>query len=46
MLYLWGRAEVHTGFVVGRPDGKRSLGRPRLRWYDDVRCGMGEHGLD
>jgi len=34
--YLWGRAKVHTGFLVGRADGKRPLGRPRLRWYDGV----------
>jgi hypothetical protein len=22
--------------LVGEPEGKRSLGRPRLRWEDDI----------
>jgi len=22
--------------LVGKPDGKRPLGRPRLRWEDDI----------
>jgi hypothetical protein len=35
---------VLAWFLVGRPDGKRPLGRPRLRWYDDIRCGM--EGMD
>jgi hypothetical protein len=40
-----GRREDYTGFV-GEPEGKRSLGRLRRRWEDnimvdlqDVRCG-------
>jgi len=27
---------LRTGFVVGKPDGKRSLGRPRRKWNDDT----------
>jgi len=27
--------------LVGKPDGKRPLGRPRRRWEDDVRMEIG-----
>ena len=46
MRYVWGRAEVHTGFLVGRPGVKRPLGRPRISWYDNIGCGVRGHGLD
>jgi hypothetical protein len=26
---------------VGKPDGKRSLGRPRLRWVENIRMNLG-----
>jgi hypothetical protein len=37
--------------LVGRPEGRRPLGRPRRRWLDNIRMdivevGWGEHGLD
>jgi hypothetical protein len=36
--------------LVGRPEGKRPLGRPRSRWVDnvkmDLRERMGWYGLD
>jgi hypothetical protein len=32
--------------LVEKPEGKRSLGRPRLRWKDDIRNGRGLWGLD
>jgi hypothetical protein len=36
--------------LVKRPDGKRQLGKPRLRREDNIRkgsrLGMGKHGLD
>ena len=25
------------GILMGKPEGKRPLGRPRLRWKDDVK---------
>jgi hypothetical protein len=28
--------------LVGKPDGKRPLGRPRLRWVDNIRMDLGE----
>jgi hypothetical protein len=29
---------------VGKPEEKRPLGRPRLRWVDNIRMGFGEVG--
>jgi hypothetical protein len=30
--------------LVGKPEGKRSLGRPRRRWVDNIRMDLGEVG--
>jgi hypothetical protein len=32
--------------LVGKPEGKRSLGRPRRRWVDNIRMDLGEVGCD
>jgi hypothetical protein len=37
--------------LMGKPEGRRSLGRPRHRWEDNIKMdlrdfGRGEHGLD
>jgi hypothetical protein len=36
--------------LVAKPDGKKTLGRPRRRWEDNIktslRSGMGMDGLD
>jgi hypothetical protein len=32
--------------LVGRPEGKRSLGRPRRRWEDNIKMDLGEIGID
>jgi hypothetical protein len=29
---------------VGKPEGKRPLGRPRRRWVDNIRMDLGEVG--
>jgi hypothetical protein len=31
---------------VGKPEGKRSLGRPRHRWVDNIKIGLREIGWD
>jgi hypothetical protein len=31
--------------LVGRPEGKRPLGRPRHRWEDGIRMDLREIGL-
>jgi hypothetical protein len=30
--------------LVGKPEGKRSLGKPRCRWVDNIRMDLGEVG--
>jgi hypothetical protein len=30
--------------LVGKPDGKRSLGKPRWKWVDNIRMDLGEVG--
>jgi len=31
-------------FLLGKPEGKRPLGRPRLRWGDNIRMDLQEIG--
>jgi hypothetical protein len=33
-------------FLVGKPEGKRALGRPRGRWVDNIRMDLGDIGWD
>jgi hypothetical protein len=30
--------------LVGKPEGRRPLGRPRRRWVDNIRMALGEVG--
>jgi hypothetical protein len=32
--------------LVGRPEGKRPLGRPRHRWEGNIKMDLGEIGID
>jgi hypothetical protein len=32
--------------LVGRPEGKRRLGRPRCRWEDNIKLDLREIGID
>jgi hypothetical protein len=32
--------------LVGRPERKRSLGRPRRRWEDNIKMDLREIGVD
>jgi hypothetical protein len=32
--------------LVGQPEGKRLLGRPRRRWVDNIKIDLGEIGWD
>jgi hypothetical protein len=55
---IWARHVVHMGekrgvhrVLVGKPAGKRPLGRPRRRWKDNItmdlqEVGVLEYGLD
>jgi hypothetical protein len=31
---------------VGKPEGRRPLGRPRCRWVDDIKIDLREMGWD
>jgi hypothetical protein len=32
--------------LVGKPEGKRPLGRPKQRWLDNIKMDLGETGWD
>jgi hypothetical protein len=32
--------------LVGKPEGKRQVGRPRRRWMDNIRMDLGDIGWD
>jgi hypothetical protein len=32
--------------LVGKPEGKRPLGRPRCRWVDNIKMDLREIGWD
>jgi hypothetical protein len=32
--------------LVGRPEGKRPLGRPRRRWEDNIKMDLKKTGID
>jgi transposase len=32
--------------LVGRPEGKRPVGRPRCRWEDNIKMDLGDVGID
>jgi hypothetical protein len=32
--------------LVGRPEGKRLLGKPRRSWEDNIKMDLGEIGID
>jgi hypothetical protein len=34
------------GILMGLPEGKRPLGRPRRRWVDNIKMGLTEVGWD
>jgi hypothetical protein len=45
----WGACSTNEGYIVGKPEGKRPLGRPRHRWADNIKIdlrGIGWNGVD
>jgi hypothetical protein len=44
MWHAWDRREVYK-VLVGKPEEKRPLGRPRRRWEDGIRMDVREIGL-
>jgi hypothetical protein len=50
-IMIWAGHVAHKGeerglyrALVGKPEGKRSLGRPRHRWVDSIRMDLQEEG--
>jgi hypothetical protein len=37
-----GKKRSSYGICVGKPEGKRALGRPRRRWVDNIKMGLRE----
>jgi hypothetical protein len=42
---MWGKRNAYR-LLVGKPEGKRPLGRQRCRWSDNIKMNLGEIGLD
>jgi hypothetical protein len=41
---MGGKRKVYK-LLVGKPEGKRSLGRPRRRWIDNIKMDLLEIGF-
>jgi len=37
-----GRGETYKIFLVGKPEGKKPLGKPRRRWVDNIKMNLQE----
>jgi hypothetical protein len=46
MWHEWGDEEYIYRILVGKPEGKRPLGRPRSRWVDNIKMDLREIGWD
>jgi hypothetical protein len=44
MWHAWERRGLYK-VLVGKPEAKRPLGRPRCRWEDGIRMDLRENGL-
>jgi hypothetical protein len=44
--YVARMEEIRNAYrlLVGKPEGKRPLGRPRRRWVDNIKMDLGEVG--
>jgi hypothetical protein len=43
MWHAWERREKYR-VLVGKPEGRKALGRPRCRWEDGIRMDLREIG--
>jgi len=44
MQHVWGKRGVVDRVLVGKPEGKRPLGRLRRGWEDNIKVGLQEMG--
>jgi hypothetical protein len=42
MQHAWGKRGMRIRILVGKPEGKRPLGRPRRKWEDNIRINVRE----
>jgi hypothetical protein len=42
---MWEKRNAYR-ILMGKPEGKRPLGRPRRRWVDNIRMDLREVGWD
>jgi hypothetical protein len=42
MWHAWESREKFTRFLMGKPEEKRPLERPRRRWEDGIKIDLGE----
>jgi hypothetical protein len=42
MWHAWGEVRGAYKILVGRPEGRRPLGRPRRRWEDNIKMDLRE----
>ena len=45
MYRVWGSIRGVYRVLLGKPEGKRPLGRPRRRWEDNIKMHIQEVGL-
>ena len=45
-MALMGDRRGAYGVLVGRPEGKRPLGRPRRKWEDNIKMDLQKVGLE
>jgi hypothetical protein len=45
MWHEWGEKSSVYKLLVGKPEEKRPLGRPRFRWIDNIKMDLLEIGL-
>jgi hypothetical protein len=41
-----GEKRIADGVLMGKPEGKKPLGRPRRRWVDNIKIDLSEIGWD
>jgi hypothetical protein len=44
MQYEWGEKRNPYRILMGKPEGKSPLGRPRCRWVANIKINIGEIG--
>jgi hypothetical protein len=46
MWHAWGEGIGVHSVLVGRPEDKRPLGRPRCRWENNIKLDLRKIGID